>query len=216
MRQEILKKWIILSGLVPYSESLQPFIDSDYIKSPSDLYKLSERTLFSDPNISTEEVASIVEAIEKSKNVGLLNALMSLVEDLKPEVIQDICKSYTDTDHIVALCKDSVHHEYLKEEIERLLQLGVDLSFSGGDEPESNVSTPFTGKKVVISGILSASEDIVKEALCSLGAVVSDDVIESTDFLLIGENPGEVINKAVRYGVAIITEADVERMLGLV
>ena len=70
------------------------------------------------------------------------------------------------------------------------------------------INTALSGKRVVITGTLSAPRPEIRKNLQALGAVVSTQVSKNTDYLLAGENPGSKVTKAEELGVTLLTEAE--------
>jgi DNA ligase (NAD+) len=97
--------------------------------------------------------------------------------------------------------------------VQELRQLG--LQFETGDE-DRPVEGPLTGKSYVITGTLEKySRDEAKAALEALGAKVTDSVSSKTTGLVVGEEPGQSkLTKAQRTGVPLLTEADLDELLG--
>jgi DNA ligase (NAD+) len=84
------------------------------------------------------------------------------------------------------------------------------------DEDERPPEGPLTGKSYVITGTLEKySRDEAKAALEALGAKVTDSVSSKTTGLVVGEEPGQSkLTKAQRTGVPLLTEADLDELLG--
>jgi DNA ligase (NAD+) len=59
------------------------------------------------------------------------------------------------------------------------------------------------------------SRDEAKAALEALGAKVTDSVSSKTAGLIVGEEPGQSkLTKAQKAGVPLLTEADLDKLLG--
>lgn len=96
-----------------------------------------------------------------------------------------------------------------RELVRRLAEAGVVY-----DRPASEVARPLTGKSFVITGKLSRPREEIAALIVDKGGQVSDSVSKHTDYLVVGEKPGSKLARAQALGVAIIAEADLERMLG--
>ena len=64
----------------------------------------------------------------------------------------------------------------------------------------------FKNKTVVITGTMSKSRDEIKLFLEDLGAKVSSSISKKTDFLIYGEDAGSKYDKAIEFGIEILTE----------
>ena len=77
-----------------------------------------------------------------------------------------------------------------------------------------NTNNPFAGKTVVATGKLeNYTRDGIQMKLLSLGANPASSVTKKTDYLIVGENAGSKLAKAISLGVKTLTEAEFEAML---
>jgi DNA ligase (NAD+) len=102
--------------------------------------------------------------------------------------------------------------------LERLHSLGIDPQ-SDNHAPKPSESTggadkPLSGKTFVITGSLSAPRDDIAARILAAGGKVSGSVSKNTDYLLAGEGGGSKRDKAETLGITIISEADLEQLLG--
>ncbi|MDZ5010294.1 NAD-dependent DNA ligase LigA, partial [Clostridium perfringens] len=139
----------------------------------------------------------------------LVNKFKSL-EGLKNASFDDLV-SVQDVGGIVAKCV----LEFFKEEktlntINELLEIGVSTSF----EEQEIIASPFEGKTVVVTGTLkNYSRGEIKAKLELLGAKVSGSVSKKTDFVIAGEEAGSKLDKAIEFGVKVLSEEDFEGII---
>lgn len=97
-----------------------------------------------------------------------------------------------------------------KEIVRRLDRLGIN--------PGSTISEgagPLAGKTFVLTGSLeNATREEASETIRERGGRVSRSVSGKTDYLVAGGNPGSKYDKAREFGVTILSEKDLEQMLG--
>ena len=88
---------------------------------------------------------------------------------------------------------------------------------SGGFQLESTLlssdinlsSNPFNNKKIVFTGSMDESRVELQKQAKAFGAIVSKSVSSKTDYLIIGENVGQLKTKAAKtHGVEILTESE--------
>ena len=93
---------------------------------------------------------------------------------------------------------------------------------SGGFQLESTLlssdinlsSNPFNNKKIVFTGSMDESRVELQKQAKAFGAIVSKSVSSKTDYLIIGENVGQLKTKAAKtHGVEILSEAEYLRKL---
>ena len=69
--------------------------------------------------------------------------------------------------------------------------------------------SPFTGKTIVLTGTLSnMSREEAKYLIQNMGAKIGNSVSKNTDFLIVGENPGSKVKKAIELNIKIIDEEE--------
>jgi DNA ligase (NAD+) len=98
-----------------------------------------------------------------------------------------------------------------RETIERLRRAGLNLAVA---EEEVKGVRPLEGKRFVLTGTLpTLSRSQAKEMIEAAGGKVSGSVGKSTDYVVLGENPGSKAEKARELKKAILSEDDLLEML---
>jgi hypothetical protein len=69
-------------------------------------------------------------------------------------------------------------------------------------------------KTFVITGTLSAPRAEMKERIEEAGGYVGSSISAKTDYLVVGEDAGSKLDKARELGVKVLTEAELEEMIG--
>jgi len=69
-------------------------------------------------------------------------------------------------------------------------------------------------KKLVLTGTLSRPRDVVKAQLEAAGAKVQTGVSAKTDIVIAGQNAGSKLADAVKLGITVWDETDLEKILG--
>ena len=215
-RSNVLEEWCTLAGLVEFIPYIEFYTKNGILSSPSDLYKLNLRHLYTNPEIPDDAAYPTLEKIDQAKDFTYARVLIVLLPDLDPLEIREIVKMPSELEELVEMCKGSLYTDALLEELERLQQVGVQMTF--GDDPifDEAENTPFADKNVVVAGKLSDDHETVKSALASLGASIQDKIDKDTDFLILGEGAPEETDLAIKIGVRVLTEPDVAAMLGVV
>jgi DNA ligase (NAD+) len=96
------------------------------------------------------------------------------------------------------------------ELIKKLREAGVRLT---SVEEEVKVG-PLAGKNFVLTGRLEKySRGDAEELIKALGGKVSSSVSKNTDFVVVGQEPGSKYDKALKLGVAILTEEEFKAMV---
>ncbi|MEK6528460.1 MAG: NAD-dependent DNA ligase LigA, partial [Nitrospirota bacterium] len=198
-----------------YSEGL--------IKNFVDIYRLKEQDLAGIPRFAEKSARNLINAIEKSKDTTLARFLYSLgiihigeysarllagnfksIEDLynvKEENIINIKQIGGKTaGSIVKFFNDSANLRTLKT----LMALGIKISNPEFDS-KKQAKRPLDGLTFVITGTLPQPREEVEELIENMGGNATGSISKSTDFLVVGEDPGSKLKKAKALGVKVIS-----------
>lgn len=78
-----------------------------------------------------------------------------------------------------------------------------------------NPDNPFFGKIVAVTGKLdNYTRDSIQARLRELGAKPVSKVSKRTDYLILGERPGNKLDKARLLGIVVLSEREFENMAG--
>ena len=83
-----------------------------------------------------------------------------------------------------------------------------------GKDKDVNDAAPLSGRTFVLTGTLSVPRTEVKKRLELLGGRVAGSVSVRTDYVVAGEAAGSKLSQAQKLGVAILSEEELEAMLG--
>lgn len=213
---------------------IEQLVDKGLVKSLADLYRLDEATLADLDRMGKKSAANLVAAIEATRHRTLDRLITGLtirhvgtrsaeilaerfptIEALRTASLQDL-EAIPEVGPVVAA---SIHDFFQNADNQRLLD---DLAEVGvRPQPLKRVeatsgSLPFAGKAFVLTGTLprrsrSEAEAIIKQ----LGGRVTGSVSKSTSYVLAGEEAGSKLEKARQLNIAVIDEAEFERMAGL-
>lgn len=195
------------------------------IKDIADIFALQNHRdeLINKERFGEKSVQNLLEAIEKSKenNLDLLifglgiRHVGSKVSKILAEKIKTLAAFFdqkvedlTAIDDIGMAIANSVVN-YFKDEdhrqmLERLVDYGLNTTYRSS---KTNEETIFTGKTVVLTGTLQHfSRKEAQTIIENMGGKVSSSVSKSTDYVLLGENPGSKYDKALALGISILSE----------
>jgi DNA ligase (NAD+) len=197
-----------------------------------DIYKLKKEDILSLPRFAEKSAQNLISAIERSKKTTLFRFLYALgiihvgeytakilsknfekLEDLyniKPEKIMDIRQMGEKiAGSISAFFND---RENIKT-LETLKSLGVQITNPDfeGNKKEKRTLENLT---FVITGTLPKPRKEVEDLIESLGGHATSSVSKSTDYLIVGEDPGSKLQKAGTLGVKTISYNEFLKMIG--
>ena len=213
-------------------KTIEPLIEANVLNSVIDLYHLNKHVekMISLERFGSKKVQNILDEIEKSKNNRNLSQLLFGlgIPEVGKKTAQDICKHFNDDIHsIVSASKDdflsvsdvgevianNLVHWFADENNKSLLNSLIEIiTFEKTDT--TTIESIFTGKTVVVTGVLSNySRDEAKALLIKLGAKVTGSVSRKTDFLIYGEDAGSKYDKAISLGIKTINNEEFNNIL---
>jgi DNA ligase (NAD+) len=196
----------------------------------SDIYTLTAEQLFQLDHFKEKAVQNLIASIEKSKDVTLDRLIMALgikhvgsetaslladragslealsqmserelleIDGIGPKVAESVVNFFADPEN--------------REEVARLLEYGVKPSVHVVRGYKEHL---FYGKSFVLTGSLkNYTRDGASELIKERGGKVSSTVSKSTDYVLVGEEPGSKFDKAKKLGLKILDEEEFETLL---
>lgn len=210
---------------------VEDFYNLKIINTFVDIYHLNSRKeeLIELEGFGNKSVNNLLESIENSKANSLERLLFALgIPGIGAKTAKILAKNYlniydlmntteTDLKNIYdigdILAKNVV--EYFKEEknielINNLIALGVNYKYIDN----LNTNENFKDKNIVITGTLSfITRDELKIILENYGANITESVSKNTDYLILGENPGNKLDKAKALNIKIINEEELKQLL---
>ncbi len=203
---------------------IEKLIEKNYIKSPSDIYKLTYEQLLTLDLIKDKSANNLLNAIEQSKDVTLSKFINALgirfvgkeSSDILAQSFKDIealkLASYDDLsalDGIGEKMAQSIVDYFSNQKnidmIDEMIALGVKIK-----NKYSNAQVlRLKGQSFVITGTLETlSRDEAQAKLKELGAKTPSSVSKNTNFVVVGENPGSKAIKARELGIKILSEKE--------
>lgn len=234
--EQLLRRLIYFSGKSSMDienmgeKVVEQLVQRGFIKSPSDIYRLTEELLYQLDGFKAKSVQNLLTSIERSRDVTLDRFIMALgikhigtetaellakkagnIEALMKMTAEDLVKIDGIGDKVAQAVVDFFTDIKNREEIATLLSLGVKphqlktVSYQGH---------PFSEKTFVLTGTLqnytrAAAAALIKDR----GGKVTDSVGKKTDYVVAGETPGSKFDKAQALGVPILTEEQFSGML---
>ena len=205
-------------------------VDLELIKDISDLYTLSKEQLLQLDGFADKSASNLIESIEKSKNTTLTRFIYSLgIREVGESTALNLALSFKDLNKLIIaeeetlleirdigpvaarFIKDFFNKKKSLQMIERLVSYGIKMVAP----PDAVSNQQLSGKTIVITGTFNTfTRTQLKEELVNLGAKVSSSISAKTIILLVGENPGSKVQKAIDLGIALMDESEVNELIG--
>lgn len=193
------------------------------IKHFEDIYKLKKSNLLELPRFAEKSAQNLLEAIERSKNTTLAKFLFAIgilhVGEYGAKLLARNFKELKNLYHVKRneLVKikqlgekiaSSISTFFNDEKNIKILKTLEDfgLKISNPDyASEKKEESPIEGLTFVITGTLPKPRKEVEDLIELHGGHASSSVSKSTDYLVIGEEPGSKLQKAKALGVKTIS-----------
>ena len=203
------------------------------VRDVADLYKLTAGELLQLERMGEKSAQNFLSALEASKSRDLWRLLHGLgILHVGVGVAKALSRGFEDLDALMHASFDQLnaiedigdviarsvtdwfddHHN--RQLIQRLRKAG--LNFESSLYQEQAASTGLlAGKTLVLTGTLpTLTREQATAQIESLGGKVSSSVSKKTDYVLAGAEAGSKLEKAKKLGVAVIDEAEFQRLCG--
>ena len=210
-------------------KTAQKLLDDLNIRDLSEIYEVKYDDLRMLEGYKDKKSQNLIDAIEKSKKVGLAAFIYALgISNVGIKTANDLTINFKSLDNIKKATYDELinvgdigdiiaksileffHDEKILEGIDNLLREGVNPYFEEVQIEESI----FTGKTVVITGTIEGlSRNEIKDIVERKGGKVSGSVSKKTDYVIVGEDAGSKYDKAIELGIRIIEEEELKKII---
>lgn len=231
---EVLAKALGVKGMGPVL--LEKLCTESFLRRVGDLFQLPDRrreltALKFRNTLGPKNTENLLEGVERSKRLPLSRLLAALtIRHVGTATAQLLADYFQSLDAIRAADEKELvqidgigpglahdihqffHSDWGRRIIDRLVEAGVN-----GVQPKRTiqVGSRLEGKTVVVTGTLERySRKQIKDLILALGGKPTDSVSKSTDYLIVGSDPGSKYEKANELGITILTEADLELLIG--
>ncbi len=208
---------------------IDQLLEAELIKTPADLYKLTDEKLLSLDRFGKKSAANLLAALEKSKETTLARFIYALgIRHVGESTARDLASHFRSLDKLMQADADALlqvndvgeviaqsiihffEESHNREIIGELLAEGVHWP-----TPEAvAVNEKVSGKTFVLTGTLpNMGREEAKALLLAQGAKVASSVSKKTDYVVAGAEAGSKLEKAQALGVTIIDEAQMLELL---
>jgi DNA ligase (NAD+) len=212
---------------------IDQLVSKDLVRGLADPYRLDEDALANLERMGKKSAQNLRTGLEASKTRPLDRFLTALgirhvgtrvaevlalrfqsIDALRPATLEDLQA----TPEIGPVVAESVYDFFQDPDnqllLDELRSVGVNPS-----PPEAITASagalPFAGKTFVLTGTLPKRSRPEAEAIIKrLGGKVTGSVSKATSYVLAGSDAGSKLEKARQLGIAVIDEAEFERMAG--
>lgn len=206
-------------------------IDNGLVKSIADLYRLTVEQIAALERMGKKSAENLINAISESKNqpwsrvlyglgiryVGSVNA--KILTDSFPSVEQLSQASVAQLESVYGIGSEIAQSVYdwfrvpaNQVLIEQLQAVG--LQFKNTTPETITTQQTLKGKTFVITGTLpTLKRNEAKELIEKAGGKITGSVSNKTDYLVVGEEAGSKLDKAIELGITQLSEADLLKLI---
>ncbi len=204
-------------------------VDKKLVNDYGDIYYLKFEDVKTLERMAEKSGRNLIDAIEKSKSNELNRLIYALgirhvgehaawvlaghfgsIEKLKDASVEKL----TTTPEIGPVMAESIYNFFRNKENLKILKKLKDARLKMSQPVRSEGQARLAGKTIVITGTLkSFTRNEAEETVRRLGGNAASSVSKSTDFLVVGEEPGSKLDKAKTLGVRIIKEEEFKKMV---
>jgi DNA ligase (NAD+) len=208
----------------------QTLTDLSLVRDISDIYALDEIKLARVPRTGAKSRVKLLDAIEQSKQRGLVRLLTGLgIRFVGEQTAQILADDFGSVDGLADASEEDLQRstgigpevassvalffkqKANREMIGRLRKAGVVMT-----APKRKRATAgrLAGKTLVLTGTLPhLSREQATELIEDAGGKVTGSVSKKTDYVIAGESPGGKLAKAEQLGVAVLDEDGLRKLL---
>jgi DNA ligase (NAD+) len=204
-------------------ERIALFLERGLVRDVADLYRLTEADLLALEGFKERSAKNLIDAIDESKQRGLARVLFGLgVRHVGESAAELIARHFGSADRILEASVEEIEavhgigrttaealvaftrEAHNREVVRKLGEAGVVLT----EERAAPVEGVLTGLTFVITGTLpTLSRNDCQDLIEQRGGRVTGSVTKKTDYLVVGEDAGSKLAKALELGVPQLTEA---------
>jgi len=210
---------------------VRALFEKGYIRTSSDLFKLTEDQLLILEGIKEKSAKNILQGIERAKHPDLSAFIKALgVRYIGAGAARKLAEEVNDVEGFLSLTKERIlgidgigeemaeslyatlQEVHFQESVRRLVQLGVQPT-----PPEKQAGIeghPFNGATLVLTGTLESmprSEAARRIAEC--GGKTGETVTKKTSYVVVGEKAGSKLEKAKKLNIPMLTEEEFVQFL---
>ena len=209
----------------------QLLVEKGLVHDVADIYYLSREQLLTLDGFGEKRATALLANIEASKERPFSRLLLGLgIRRVGAVVAQALAEHFGSMDRLAAASAAEIEavpgvgpftasavvewfsRDTNRQVIEKLRRAGVRLA-----DERARPSEPgrLGGLTFVITGRLpTMSREQARSAIVAAGGKVTESVSRQTSYLVAGEDPGSKYERAVQLGIPIISEKDLQEMLG--
>ena len=227
--------WCRKLGMDGIGEKLaEQLCSSGLVTRLGDLYRLEDREqeLISLDRMAEKSASNVLAELNSTRAMTFSTFISALgLPRIGPEIATLVCAEVRNLEELIQMTEERQEAVQRLVSIDRVGETMANLLLDGiSDRKESiidlyeqveivegeqvSLDGPLSGSSFCITGTLSRPRKEIALSIKSEGGKVVSSVSGNLDFLVAGESTGSKFDKANRLGVRIISESELDEMLG--
>jgi DNA ligase (NAD+) len=210
---------------------VEQIVEAGLVKDVADLYSITSSDLLKLEGFAEKKAENLIDSINISRNQPLSRLINALgIHGVGEVMASDLAKSFSDLDQLSRATQEglmtidgvgpniaeAIVDWFTQTANKTVLQKLKTAAVWPIADKEQVLKGPlaFTGKVFVITGTLpTLSREEMKAIIEENGGKVTDSVSKNTSYLVVGENAGSKLDKAIALGVKQLSENDVYQLI---
>jgi DNA ligase (NAD+) len=212
---------------------VQQMVDSKLVNSAADLYDLTTERLMNLERMGAKLAEKLVSAMANSKTQPWHRVLYALgIRHVGSVNAQLLTERFSNVEELAAASAASIEGVYgigpeiaqsvyqwfqvpaNQSLIERLKTTGLQLQSAVRSQKSEQTSLQLAGKIFVITGTLpTLKRDEAKDLIQKAGGKITNSVSAKTSYVVVGEDAGSKLEKALSLGIAQLSESKLLKLL---
>lgn len=218
-----------IRGLGP--QTIEKMLDLRLISDPAGLYLLTEQEVSRLPGFKEKSIGNLLASIKGSKSRPFSRVLFALgIRHVGESIAELLAGSFGGIEALAAASEEDIsaiqgigpeiaHSVRAYFEVDENLKLIAALKQAGlrfsAAASESRRTGPFLGMSFVVTGTLpSLSRAQAADFIEKRGGKVLSAVSSKTSYVVVGEDPGSKLTKAIELNVPRLTEEELLKLAG--
>ncbi len=205
-------------------------VDKGMIKDLSDVFRLKKEDFLKLEGFAEKSAQNMVDALRKAKDISLHRFIYALgISNAGEHLAKVLAEQFKSLDSLMDANIDTLQsifevgpkvaesivvffgNENNRKVISKMIDLGVNIK---REEERKEEELPFRDKIIVFTGELeSFTRSEAKKLVEDLGARVTSSVSGSTDYVVVGTNPGSKFDDAKKLGIKILDEENFRKLV---
>ena len=205
-------------------------VEKGMIKDLSDVFKLKKEDFLTLERFAEKSAQNMADALKAAKDISLRRFIYALgIRNVGEHLTQVLAKEFKNLENLINTNADVLKSIFEvgpkvadsivsflgngknRHVISKFFDFGVNIQEI---EEKEEKELPLKGKTIVFTGELEDfTRDEAKKLAENLGARTTSSISKSTDYVVVGNNPGSKFSDAKKLGIEILYEEDFKKRI---